>query len=1067
MTEQPSTAARAQEQRASRESTRPPPRRRLRLAIVVCAVFASLALLSFYAPTYAVRYLIISALDAQGVEHEGIDTIRVNPWTLELWAGPVRFGLGSADPGQLGELDLNIRFDPLLERRISIERLLLREIDVTVTRSGENAIQLNGVPLHHLVPPLGVARQPEETGHVWSAGVDTFELRDSRLNFRDRDGGELELEVERLTLMDFNPWEPGRPGRFELVARVNDIRLDWSGEARPFADTITLAIDSRTEQIDLPKLARFTGPWGLDHSGGTYDARLKTSLTLPASGGLNGQAVGSIAVKDANYGRVKDSALTLEQAEVRLDLRYSSSEAGVVTLKGDLAADLGPASATFADRTNVSAVAGQVAMNGLDARFATDGALEVVGKTRVDLEGVGFSGPVEISIDKLLEPLILLQSLSAARDASLVDTGLSDFSGRTLAVPSSEAKVGRLVSDAENFILKSTEGRVELSMKTATDLANTEISVNETRIRFERWRGVFDPLNLTFWQGRAELSAVASSSLAAGASRGPRGEMKIDVLDADVGQFDVRVQAGAAALECAAVGRAKGFSGLAFAKDSLPEVRIDVGAARAGLARASIDTQGGVVRWRASGDVSAESLGATFARGQAGRLRLARAEVKALELSEPSRFTADTLSIDGADVTLTRSLLLPLFRDGGAASTKAKTPGAAAARLDVSKVQRLLAERGFDPGPVDGRMGPRTSEAIRAFQRREGLAVDGRFSTSLSRALEAPKARADGVSDRPDTRGDTAETGRSTLRLGRMAVTGTSALHFRDDVITPKVKLDSVFKEFQLRNLDTGDADQRADFSVTATVDGRTDVMLTGWVSGSMENADLDVTAKVENLHLPTYSPYFEKSAGVLLASGRLDGTAKIKGTKGNLQGEMRVAVADAGVRPVSGADAEQIIETVGIPLEIAVELLKDIDGNMALNLPITGRVNEPDVDMGPAVNRAVGNVLATVFPPTLIASMLASLVDENGSAFLSIEFSPGSAELREGGKNTANSLAKLLSEHPDLSITLCAPASRRDSNAVPSAVKIPPRQQTDPMGSFGDPGVSPLPDPAESGPGA
>jgi hypothetical protein len=334
MTEQPSTAARAQEQRASRESTRSPLRRRLRLAIVVCAVFTSLALLSFYAPTYAVRYLIVSALDAQGVEHEGIDSIRVNPWTLELWAGPVRFGLGSADPGQLGELDLNIRFDPLLERRISIERLLLREINVTVTRSGENAIRLNGVPLHHLVPPLGVARQPEETGHVWSAGVDTFELRDSRLNFRDRDGGELELEVERLTLMDFNPWEPGRPGRFELVARVNDIRLDWSGEARPFADTIALTIDSRTEQIDVPKLARFTGPWGLDHAGGTYDTQIKISVTLPASGGLNGQAIGTIAVKEVDYGRFQDTALTLEKAEVRLDLGYSSSETGDLALRG-------------------------------------------------------------------------------------------------------------------------------------------------------------------------------------------------------------------------------------------------------------------------------------------------------------------------------------------------------------------------------------------------------------------------------------------------------------------------------------------------------------------------------------------------------------------------------------------------------------------------------------------------------------------------------------------------------------------------------------------------------------
>jgi hypothetical protein len=75
----------------------------------------------------------------------------------------------------------------------------------------------------------------------------------------------------------------------------------------------------------------------------------------------------------------------------------------------------------------------------------------------------------------------------------------------------------------------------------------------------------------------------------------------------------------------------------------------------------------------------------------------------------------------------------------------------------------------------------------------------------------------------------------------------------------------------------------------------------------------------------------------------------------------------------------------VGVPLETAVDLLKDVDGRIALNLPITGRVSRPDVDMGPAIDKAVGNVLATFSPLALIASMLASLADSSGPPFVSL----------------------------------------------------------------------------------
>ena len=62
-------------------------------------------------------------------------------------------------------------------------------------------------------------------------------------------------------------------------------------------------------------------------------------------------------------------------------------------------------------------------------------------------------------------------------------------------------------------------------------------------------------------------------------------------------------------------------------------------------------------------------------------------------------------------------------------------PGAAATapltRDQVREVQELLTGLGFDPGPVDGLMGRRTSSAIEGFQQSINLPVDGRANAAL------------------------------------------------------------------------------------------------------------------------------------------------------------------------------------------------------------------------------------------------------------------------------------------------------------------------------------------------
>jgi peptidoglycan hydrolase-like protein with peptidoglycan-binding domain/uncharacterized protein YegP (UPF0339 family) len=67
----------------------------------------------------------------------------------------------------------------------------------------------------------------------------------------------------------------------------------------------------------------------------------------------------------------------------------------------------------------------------------------------------------------------------------------------------------------------------------------------------------------------------------------------------------------------------------------------------------------------------------------------------------------------------------------------------------VAHLQHQLARAGFAPGPVDGRFGPRTERAVRAFQRARHLRVDGIAGALTEHALHAgPRLTSQPVSPR-------------------------------------------------------------------------------------------------------------------------------------------------------------------------------------------------------------------------------------------------------------------------------------------------------------------------------
>jgi peptidoglycan hydrolase-like protein with peptidoglycan-binding domain len=56
-------------------------------------------------------------------------------------------------------------------------------------------------------------------------------------------------------------------------------------------------------------------------------------------------------------------------------------------------------------------------------------------------------------------------------------------------------------------------------------------------------------------------------------------------------------------------------------------------------------------------------------------------------------------------------------------------------QVNIKGIQEYLSREGFEPGPVDGRKGPKTQEAIRSFQQQFHLKVDGQIGPQTLNAM--------------------------------------------------------------------------------------------------------------------------------------------------------------------------------------------------------------------------------------------------------------------------------------------------------------------------------------------
>jgi hypothetical protein len=248
------------------------------------------------------------------------------------------------------------------------------------------------------------------------------------------------------------------------------------------------------------------------------------------------------------------------------------------------------------------------------------------------------------------------------------------------------------------------------------------------------------------------------------------------------------------------------------------------------------------------------------------------------------------------------------------------------------------------------------------------------------------------------------------ISIGAIVITNT-ALNFSDRSLQPNVNLGIQQINGRIAGLSTEQL-QHADLAMDAKIDGVGPASITGTInpfSGTQTNA---IKISVKDMDLTPASPYAGKFVGYRIAEGKLnlDLVYELVGKKLNAKNVVTLHRFMLGEK-VESKDATHL------PVRLAIALLKDRDGNIVLDVPIEGSLDDPKFHIGKVVTRVIVNVLEKV--ATSPFSLLGAVFGGGGEELAQQEFAPGSAELTVADKSKLDSLMKGLYARPALGLEI------------------------------------------------
>jgi hypothetical protein len=246
------------------------------------------------------------------------------------------------------------------------------------------------------------------------------------------------------------------------------------------------------------------------------------------------------------------------------------------------------------------------------------------------------------------------------------------------------------------------------------------------------------------------------------------------------------------------------------------------------------------------------------------------------------------------------------------------------------------------------------------------------------------------------------------IRIGRVSFQG-GTVFFADNKIKPNYSVTMLNLTGSVTGLSSKEI-SRARVDLRGNLGYGSPVLIAGKINPLSGDLFLDLGVKFKDIELSPTSPYTSTFLGYPVSKGKLDLNVSYLIDKKKLKAENKISF-----NQLTFGDKVESEKAIKAPVKLAVALLTDRYGQINLDVPLSGSLDDPKFKIWPVVWQVLKNLIVKAV--TAPFSLLASLGADEESSFL--EFDYGSAVVPEASLKKIDTLTHALYERPNLNMDI------------------------------------------------